>query len=189
MAKKEIPVRSEVPEEYTWNLKDLFESDEAWLTEMEALRGMIPGIASYEGRLQESADTLLAFFRASDDIMIRLSTLFGYASQKCDEDTNNSFYQDLRGKAMAVNVAIASASAYSDAESSLNYFQRRPRVISAAIWPDDARIPLWLRRSQFKLRLLVFCRSRLQVLRHLHTKEFRGHAACCRSYSRKRYPV
>ena len=137
MAKKEIPVRSEVPEEYTWNLKDLFESDEAWLTEMEALRGMIPGIASYEGRLQESADTLLAFFRASDDIMIRLSTLFGYASQKCDEDTNNSFYQDLRGKAMAVNVAIASASAYSDAEIMAipddvlaRFYEERPELLT-----------------------------------------------------------
>ncbi|MBQ6551126.1 MAG: oligoendopeptidase F [Lachnospiraceae bacterium] len=116
MAKREIPLRSEVPEEYTWNLKDLFESDEAWLTEMEALRGKVPELSAYEGKLQDSAETLLGFFRLSDEISIRLSTLFGYASQKGDEDTGNSFYQDLRGKAMAVSVAIASASAFSDAE-------------------------------------------------------------------------
>ena len=32
MAQNVIPKRSEVPEEFTWNLKDIFESDEAFLT-------------------------------------------------------------------------------------------------------------------------------------------------------------
>ena len=30
MADRPIPARSEVPEESTWNLKDVFESNEAW---------------------------------------------------------------------------------------------------------------------------------------------------------------
>ena len=38
MAEDRILKRSEVPEEYTWNLKDMFESDEAWLEEYEALK-------------------------------------------------------------------------------------------------------------------------------------------------------
>ena len=32
-----IPKRSELPQEYTWDLTALFESDEAWLAEYEAL--------------------------------------------------------------------------------------------------------------------------------------------------------
>ena len=116
MAKKEIPVRSAVPEEFTWNLKDLFETDELWFEEMDALRKKAAELSAYEGRLQESAETLLDFFRLDDEITVRLSSLHGYASQKGDEDTSNSFYQDMRGKAMSVYVAIASASAFSDAE-------------------------------------------------------------------------
>ena len=37
MAENKIPKRSEVPEELTWNLGDMFESDEAWYKVNEAL--------------------------------------------------------------------------------------------------------------------------------------------------------
>ena len=40
----------------------------------------------------------------------------GYASCKGDEDTGNSFYQDVRGKAMNVYVSIASAAAFATPE-------------------------------------------------------------------------
>ena len=40
MADRPIPARSEVPEESTWNLKDVFESDEAWQAEYEALKAV-----------------------------------------------------------------------------------------------------------------------------------------------------
>ena len=36
MANYPILPRSEVPEEFTWNLGDMFESDAAWLAEYEA---------------------------------------------------------------------------------------------------------------------------------------------------------
>ena len=39
MADRPIPARSEVPEESTWNLRDVFESDEAW---QAAMLGKIP---------------------------------------------------------------------------------------------------------------------------------------------------
>ena len=135
MAKREIPKRSEVPEEFTWNLKDLFESDELWLKEMDELKAKAKEAASFEGRLGESAEMLLKYFRESDDLSVRLSTFYGYASQKGDEDTSNSFYQDLRGKAMSVYVAIASASAFADAEimaipeETLNrFFEEEPEL-------------------------------------------------------------
>ena len=38
MANYPILPRSEVPEEFTWNLGDMFESDAAWLAEYEALK-------------------------------------------------------------------------------------------------------------------------------------------------------
>ena len=38
MTNQSIPKRSEVPEEMTWNLKDMFESDQAWMAEYEAMK-------------------------------------------------------------------------------------------------------------------------------------------------------
>ena len=111
-----LPTRDQVPEEFTWNLKDMFESDEAWLREYEALKAFPEKIAAYRGRLGESAETLLDFFRFQDEAELRLSMLYGYASCKGDQDTGNAFYQDMRAKAMSVMVAISSAAAFSAPE-------------------------------------------------------------------------
>ncbi len=112
MAENTIPRRSEVPKEYTWNLGDMFESDEAWLHEYEALKTMPEKIAAFQGRLGESAEELLGFFRLEDELTVRLGKLIGYASCKGDQDTGDSFYQDMRGKSMSAAVTISSASAF-----------------------------------------------------------------------------
>ena len=108
-----IPKRNEVPAEQTWNLTDMFPSDEAWLREYDDLNAVCAEIAGYQGQLGESADLLLAFFRRQDDLTVRLSKFYGYASCKGDEDTANAYYQDLRGKAMRTYAAISSAAAFS----------------------------------------------------------------------------
>lgn len=116
MTNQSIPKRSEVPEEMTWNLKDMFESDQAWMAEYEAMKEFPAKIAAFQGTLARSAQELLAWFRLQDEIELRLSVLMGYASCKGDEDTGNSFYQDVRGKAMNVYVSIASAAAFATPE-------------------------------------------------------------------------
>lgn len=116
MKSEKILKRSEVPEEFTWNLKDIFESDEAWLEELEALKAFPEKIAALQGKLGESAENLLAYYRISDELEVRLSKLSSYASQKGDEDTANSKYQDFRGKATTLIVSIGSAAAFADPE-------------------------------------------------------------------------
>lgn len=108
--------RSEIPEKFKWDLTHVFPSDEAWEKEYEALRAMPEKIAAFRGKLGESAATLLAFFRLSDEMEVRLSMLYGYASCSSDGDTADGFYQNMRSKAMNVYVAISSASAFSTPE-------------------------------------------------------------------------
>ena len=116
MADRPIPARSEVPEESTWNLRDVFESDEAWQAEYEALKAVPEQLEAFRGRLGESAETLLAWFRLNDALSVRLEKLYGYASCKGDEDTGNSVYQGMRAKALATLVAIDAASAFETPE-------------------------------------------------------------------------
>lgn len=104
--------RASVPEEFTWNLKDLFESDDAWQEEYEALKTIPERIEPFKGHLGDDADTLLAFFRLNDEIELRLGRLHGYASCKADQDTGNAFYQNLRGRAMNLWVTVSSAEAF-----------------------------------------------------------------------------
>ncbi|MBQ5973956.1 MAG: oligoendopeptidase F, partial [Oscillospiraceae bacterium] len=108
--------RDEVPAEFTWNLGDMFADDAAWLAEYEALKTYPARIAALKGTLGRSAADLLAFFRLDDELELRLSPFYGYASCKSDEDTGNGVYQDFRSKASGTLVALSSAGAYADAE-------------------------------------------------------------------------
>ncbi len=116
MKQSKIMKRSEVPEEYTWNLKDMFESDEAWLKALEEL-AVYPGkFAKLQGTLGKSAANLLKYYKLSDEVSVKLEMVYNYASMKGDEDTANSKYQDFRGKAMSTYVAIAGASSFASPE-------------------------------------------------------------------------
>ena len=116
MAEDRIPKRSEIPEEYTWDLRDMYPNDEAWKKEYEALCEMPARVESFRGRLGESAETLLEFFRLQDELELRLTPLHTYASCSSDADTADGFYQDMRGKATSCYIAIASAAAFATPE-------------------------------------------------------------------------
>ena len=116
MENEKIPLRSEVPEAETWDLRDLYPTDEAWLKEYEDLKTMPERAAAFQGKLGKSAEDLLLWFRLQDEIQERLSRLHTYASCKSDQDTGNGTYQDFRGKAMGTYVAILSACAFATPE-------------------------------------------------------------------------
>ena len=113
---KPIRKRSEVAAEFTWDLTDIFPSDEVWRAEYEALKSYAEAVAAYQGRLGESAETLLAYFRLDDELNVRVGRLYGYANCKADEDTSNGFYQDLRGKALSLSVTLSGAGAFAASE-------------------------------------------------------------------------
>ena len=108
--------RSEVPEELTWRLEDMFESDEAWMAEYERLKELPAQIAAYRGRLGESAETLLAYLKEQDELELRLAPFYGYAGCKNDQDQAEARYQDMRGKAMSCIIAISSAASFATPE-------------------------------------------------------------------------
>ena len=111
-----IPERNEIPEEYTWDLRDLFPGDEAWTAEFQALTALPAEIAAYAGTLRERPGRLLDWLKLSDEVGVRLEKLLGYASRKSDQDIADGFYQDMRSKAVACYVGIAGASAFATPE-------------------------------------------------------------------------
>ena len=115
MAEERLRKRSEVPIEYTWKLEDLFETDQAWIEEYEALGSVPEKAAAFRGRLNNAKD-LLEFFRLQDEIELRMEKLFVYSSCRSDEDTGNNYYQDMSGKARSVYVAIMGAASFAGPE-------------------------------------------------------------------------
>ncbi len=111
-----IPQRHEIPEEYTWDLSDLFASDEAWQAAYEKAGRYVALTASYRGRLSESAETLLEYLRMNDEAALELEALAGYAMRHADEDTSNPHYLNMRGLFMQLYVQIAGANSYATPE-------------------------------------------------------------------------
>ncbi len=116
MKQNKVMKRSEVPEEFTWNLKDIFESDEAWEKALEELGAYPKKFAKLQGTLGKSEANLLKYYKLSDEVSVKLEMVYNYASMKSDEDTANSKYQDFRGKAMSAYVAIAGSSSFASPE-------------------------------------------------------------------------
>ena len=53
-----------------WAIHDLFATDDDWRAALAAAKDYIPCVQAFRGRLGESADTLLAFFRLDDEISL-----------------------------------------------------------------------------------------------------------------------
>ncbi|MFC3040573.1 oligoendopeptidase F [Virgibacillus xinjiangensis] len=111
VAAKELPKRSEVPHDRTWRLEDIFTTDEDWQAELKSLQNDIPQIEAFQGKLDESSQTLYDVLKLQDKLSERLGRLFTYAHMRYDQDTTNSFYQGLN--AQAENVLTKASSSMS----------------------------------------------------------------------------
>ena len=113
---KELKSRKDIPDQYKWNMQDMFASDEAWEEEAKQLVELAKDIAQYQGRLSESAATLLAFLKKSDELDFHAERVIVYANQKYHEDTAVSKYQGYAAKADSIGVEISSAVAFMSPE-------------------------------------------------------------------------
>ncbi len=132
---KSIPLRQDIPEEFTWDLTDIFPSDEAWMDSFEALKAAPAKVAAYAGKLGSSARTLLDFLQQDEELDVLLMSLYGYAHCKADQDAGNSKYTDMKGKAMNTMVAVSSAAAFAtpeimaiDDETLEGFFAEKPEL-------------------------------------------------------------
>ncbi|GAB3059854.1 oligoendopeptidase F [Virgibacillus ainsalahensis] len=111
-ATKEVPKRSELPQDLTWKLEDIFETDEAWEKELKNLQEAIPEVEKYQGKLADSSQTLYELLKLQDELSERLGKLFTYAHMRSDQDTTNSFYQGLNAQAENVLTKASSSMSY-----------------------------------------------------------------------------
>lgn len=109
---KKLPERSEINEEFTWKLEDIFQSDDDWEKEFQAVKELIPGISSFQGKLGESSETLYEALQYEDHVLERIGKLYTYAHLRYDQDTTNSFYQGLYDRARALYAQVGSALAF-----------------------------------------------------------------------------
>lgn len=79
--------RDEIDERYRWDLSSIYADDEAFLGALDKAREYPEILAAYRGKISTSAEDLLAYLRASDEVGVELGKLVNYAQRKLDEDT------------------------------------------------------------------------------------------------------
>lgn len=133
--------RSEVPEKYTWNLKDIYLSDEAWKEKKEEITPKINNMGKYRGKLN-SSKVLLECLEFSFGLHKELVRLYTYASMKSDEDTRNSKYVGMEQEMQQHFTDFGSVSSFVEPE----IIEIGPETIErfVAEQPDLKKYPMYL---------------------------------------------
>lgn len=91
--------RNNYSDDLKWNVKDLYASDTDFLKKMEELEKKLPTIKKYQGHLLESAKNLYETLYFDTEFNKELEQVYIYAHIQNDQDTTNTYYQELYGKA------------------------------------------------------------------------------------------
>ena len=91
-------LRSEIDVLDTWDLTLIFKNDDEFYSFLSKTKKYIKRVSKYKGKILESSETLYEFLDFSDKLERKLYRLYYYAHLKLDQDTTNTFYQELEGK-------------------------------------------------------------------------------------------
>ncbi len=136
--------RASVPQQYTWQLEDIYPSDEAWATAKDRIAERFDEILAFEGQLTDSPNRLLACMELNVHIDKELSRLYCYASMKSDLDTRESKYQGMKQTLRQLATDYSSKASYIAPElSSLEpkdveaLIEREPRLKIYRMYLED----------------------------------------------------
>ena len=136
-----LPRRDEANVEDTWDLSPLYEDSESWEASYAECGARMPQVASYKGRLGESAQVLSEAVQVWLAAQRHAEKVYVYAHLRADEDLSVSRHQQMLDRARALYARLSAAGAYIGPE-----IMRIPDD-TLAVWLDDeALVPyrFWL---------------------------------------------
>ena len=88
--------RSEVPDNFKWNLTDIYKSDADWRMAKDKLSEKQDEVVTFKGTLTKSASGLLKCLEYNANIMKEANKLYLYANLSSDLDTRNMTYAGMK---------------------------------------------------------------------------------------------
>ena len=108
--------RSEVPTEQTWDLADLFVTEQEWEQELIAIQTDITTVTAFKGQLGTDAGTLLNCLDAVDLFQKRVIRVATYASLRANADGTDPNNQRDSAKVGAALAKIGAALSFIESE-------------------------------------------------------------------------
>ena len=109
---KELLKREEVKVEDTWDLTDMYESNEAWEEELNKIEALITEIAGMEGTCLDTAKNLLTVLEKDAACAQKIELAYSYAERLFDQDQKNTKHQSMSAKIMSVYAKYAASTAF-----------------------------------------------------------------------------
>lgn len=113
---KTLLKRSEVKVEDTWKLEDLYEEEALWEEEYKEVEKLIDDCKKYTGKIGESAESLLGFFKLKDKMNMLFERVYVYANQRFHQDTSDGKYQAMSAKAQNLGNIMGAACSFFEPE-------------------------------------------------------------------------
>ena len=108
--------RSKIPEQYQWNLADIYPTDDAWKKAKEQLVAEIPNIEQYRGTLSQSPEQLLGCLDLANRLAKEYARLNSYARMRSDQDTRNSKYLAMDQEMRQIGATLSAAESFVEPE-------------------------------------------------------------------------
>jgi oligoendopeptidase F len=108
--------RGKIPDQYKWNLADIYPSEAAWRAAKEKLAAGIPTLKQFEGKLASSASTLADALDKQYGIDKELSRLYVYASMLADQDTRDSHHEGMQQEMVQLASTFSATASFIEPE-------------------------------------------------------------------------
>ncbi len=112
----QIRERDQIENQYTWQLEDIYHSDQQWQEAKETLAGRLDEVEQYKGKLAAAPKQLLSCLELNNDIDKELTRLYCYASMHSDLDKRVSLYQGMEQQIRDIATTFASKVAFIEPE-------------------------------------------------------------------------
>ncbi len=108
--------RSKIPDQYKWNLTEIYSTDDAWQKAQEELKAQIPSIEQFRGTLSQSPQQLFKCLDLLSTLNKTFSRLYSYASMSSDQDTRVSKYQAMKQEMSQLGSTFSAAASFIEPE-------------------------------------------------------------------------
>ena len=104
--------RADIDEKYTWNLLDIYKSEDDWEADYKDVSSKLEEYKNYEGKIGESSSSLLNLLKFDEEVGTKYDRLHLYSFLSKDLDLANTKYQAMSGRLQTLGVKLSSATAF-----------------------------------------------------------------------------
>ena len=113
---KAIPTRDDIEAKYTWQLTDIYETEQAWEDDFQNAQKLIEKASEYAGKLSGSASLLYTCLEDRGNLAKITFSLLQYAHLSKDLDNRSSKYQAMSDRAAMLSSQAGAAYSFVEPE-------------------------------------------------------------------------